>query len=352
MKMKKIILSAVAAIGLSLCNQSVYARSWRINPDPAAKANFTDLNAAVASLEVFNGDTLYLDPGSTFDTKQTLTKGVVVIGTGYGLPDGSIPEATFTGTVYISANNVKMEGCCINSLSANNANYSNFTLERCKIFTISSYLVHDSKIISCLLMKGITGGINYTSGVQIMNSIILGPVTYFKALTLQNNVIVAASGNDNNGLVYKVTNSTITNNIIINTNEGYSVGDDQIPSYYKYFTITSTAPEDDNSINYNVLSSDAAHAFANHPNNKFIGATTADVFTLTGAVDAMYQLKAGSPAAGYGSNGYDCGAFSGPYPYVLSGRPRFIPYIYEAIVPTQPTDGKLNVTLKIRSQNE
>lgn len=100
------------------------------------------------------------------------------------------------------------------------------------------------------------------------------------------------------------------------------------------------------------MSTEAKYAFANYPANKFIGAAMTDVFTLTGVADAMYRLKEGSPAIGYGTNGYDCGAFSGAYPYVISGRPRFIPYIYEAVIPNHPTDGKLNVTLKIKSQNE
>ena len=73
---------------------------------------------------------------------------------------------------------------------------------------------------------------------------------------------------------------------------------------------------------------------------------------MEGGIDAIYELKEGSPALGYGTNGYDCGIFSGPYPFVLSGRPRLVPYIYEATIPNQSTDGKLNITLKIKSQNE
>ena len=52
------------------------------------------------------------------------------------------------------------------------------------------------------------------------------------------------------------------------------------------------------------------------------------------------------------SNGVDCGAFDGLYPYVVNGRPQFVPYIYDAQIPNTPTDGKLNITLKIKSQNE
>lgn len=73
---------------------------------------------------------------------------------------------------------------------------------------------------------------------------------------------------------------------------------------------------------------------------------------MDGTVEEMYKRKEGSPAIGYGANGYDCGAFAGQYPYVISGRPRFMPYIYEANIPNTPTEGKLNITLKIKTQNE
>ena len=101
-----------------------------------------------------------------------------------------------------------------------------------------------------------------------------------------------------------------------------------------------------------MLSTDEAHAWADFPTNKFIGAKVADVFVNEGSQEEKYQLKEGSPALGYGTNGVDCGVFDGEYPYVLCGRPQFVPYIYDAQIPNTPTDGKLNITLKIKSQNE
>lgn len=171
--------------------------------------------------------------------------------------------------------------------------------------------------------------------------------------TITNNVIVY-DGDDSKTdyALVDIKNSNITNNIIINTNTKYSVNSDQSVFYYKNNTIKDITPKSNNTIVRNVFSTEPQHAFPYHPDNKFIGASQEDVFVMEGGIDAMYELKEGSPALGYGTNGYDCGIFSGQYPFVLSGRPRLIPYIYEATIPNQATDGKLNITLKIKSQNE
>ena len=352
--MKHFLFFAVATIGLSLCSQSAQARSWRVNSNPNTKANFASIDDAMASLDVFNGDTIYLDPGCVLNN-QTISKGVTVIGPGYNLEEYGYASVTqLTGNTNISyCKNVKVEGCHIEYLDVSNS--TNITVERCKIRSIK----HQGSSLNCFYLscfiynsKSCFYG-NNQPAFTISNCIILGTIDNFNLSTVTNNVIIGVPYiNNNDYLLRNITNSSITNNIIINTQSRYSVGEDQIPYYYKNNTIANTTVKDGNTISNNVLSTDAQHAFANYPNNKFIGATAADIFTLTGAADAMYKLKEGSPAIGYGTNGYDCGAFSGPYPYVLSGRPRFLPYIYEAIIPNQPTDGKLNVTLKIKSQNE
>jgi hypothetical protein len=357
--MKTFLFSAVAAIGMSLCSQSAQARSWRVNSNPDAKANFASINDAMASLDVFNGDTIYLDPGCVLNN-QTISKGVTVIGPGYNLEESTY-STQLQGTTKIpkGSNSIKIEGC--NMAAIDMVDASNVTVERCKIASASHNSCSNISYLSCFIYgatysKSSIEDMNHST-FTISNCILLNKVSGINnTSTITNNVIIGwARTYYDEGNIYlleNVTNSSITNNIIINTNTRYSVGEDQRPYYYKNNTIKNTAVEDNNTISNNVLSTEAQHAFANYPNNKFIGATAADIFTLTGAADAMYKLKEGSPAIGYGTNGYDCGAFSGPYPYVLSGRPRFLPYIYEAIIPNQPTDGKLNVTLKIKTQNE
>lgn len=350
----KTFLSAVAAIILSLLSLNVQARSWRINSDPAGKANFLSIDDAMASLDVFNGDTLYLDPGCVLSNNQAVSKSVTIIGTGYNLQESASREAIIEA-MYIIASNVKIEGCNVSSkiyYSDNTKNVENLTIERCRVNGIRNNHIYSGKNIkihSCYIGGEIS--LDRTTGCEISNCIITGQIYNINSGTIKNNTILYYADNTYNALE-TIKNSSIVNNIILHVADGYKVDENQKPYYNRNYTISNVSPADNNVINNNVLSTDAEHAFANCPQNKFIGAKPEDVFTLTGTAEEMYRLKDDSPAKGYGTNGYDCGAYSGQYPYVLSGHPRFIPYIYEAIIPNYPTDGKLNVTLKIKSQNE
>jgi hypothetical protein len=186
----------------------------------------------------------------------------------------------------------------------------------------------------------------------LRNSIVLNSVSNINGGIISNNVIIHNPGATTTGFVlFNIKNSTISNNIILNTTT-YTTTSENAVATYNHNTIQNTAVTDYNSINNNVLSNDAAHTWADFPTNKFIGAKVQDVFVNEGNQEEKYRLKEGSPALGYGTNGVDCGAFDGLYPYVVNGRPQFVPYIYDAQIPNTPTDGKLNITLKIKSQNE
>lgn len=354
--MKKILLLALASVTLLLCSEDVCARSWRINSSAEAKADFTSLTDALKSLEVFNGDTLYLDSGC-YVWGTTINKSVTIIGTGFNLAGSPVKEAVIGSGIEIDCGNVKVEGCVINGDVELTSKVVNLTFERCRILGVVSTASGANtvsgpvKLLSCFLGEGIAPykGNNFV----ISNNIIRGRLSNLNSATITNNVIVY-DGTDSKTdyALVDIKNSSISNNIIINTNAKYLVNSDQTVFYYRNNTIKDTTPASNNSIVRNVLSTAAEYAFSNYPDNKFIGATLEDVFVMEGGIDAMYELKEGSPALDYGTNGYDCGIFSGPYPFVLSGRPRLVPYIYEATIPNQSTDGKLNITLKIKSQNE
>lgn len=351
--MKNFLFFAVAAVGLSLGNQSVQARSWRIHSNANVKPDFTSINAAMGSSNVLPGDTLYLEPGCVLNS-QTINKKVVIIGPGYRFTDGTSSPANLNGDTKINGSGVKIEGCCISNLAPVNLKCSDLTVERCEI-TVLSHDGQNSTYRSCL----ITGTdpnyykINFknSSGTIVSNCIFLNIVRGLSSGQFTNNIIVASSTSEK-GVLQEITNSIISNNIIINKRTDYTLDANQNPLFYKNYTIETNTLGSGNTITNNVLSTDAEHAFNDYPNNKFIGATPADIFVMEGIGEEIYRLKEGSPAIGYGTGGYDCGVFSGAFPYVLSGRPRYIPYIYDAVIPNQPTDGKLNVTLKIKSQNE
>ncbi len=358
--MRRILLLALVSVALVFSSEDVCARSWRINSSSEAKADFTSLSDALGSLEVFNGDTLYLDSGC-FVSGTTINKSVTIIGTGFNLAGSPVKEAVIGSNLEIAAADVKVEGCVINgAVQLSAAKAKDVTFERCRILNVvdrssgSLYVINGPvKFLSCFLGKGISINAQEGSNFVLSNNIIRGKLSNLNSATITNNVIVY-DGDDSKTdyALVNITNSNISNNIIINTNTKYSVNTDQTVFYYKNNTIKNITPEYNNSIVRNVLSTESGYAFPNYPDNKFIGAALEDVFVMEGGIDAIYELKEGSPALGYGTNGYDCGIFSGPYPFVLSGRPRLVPYIYEATIPNQSTDGKLNITLKIKSQNE
>jgi hypothetical protein len=228
----------------------------------------------------------------------------------------------------------------------------NVTVERCKVqAVIIEGNSEGIKMIGCY----VTGSINTSRSscpLVLRNSIVLNSVSNINGGIISNNVIIHDTGTSKTGFVLSyIKNSTISNNLIINTTTHTTTSDNAVATY-NHNTIQNTAVTDYNSINNNVLSNDAAHAWADFPTNKFIGAKVEDIFVNEGNQEEKYKLKEGSPALDYGTNGVDCGAFDGLYPYVVNGRPQFVPYIYDAKIPNTPTDGKLNITLKIKSQNE
>lgn len=346
--MKK-LFTMVAVMAL-VCNVA-QAKTWRINNDPEAKADFLSINDAMASLDVYAGDVLYLDPGCRLPL-QTISKGVTIIGTGYNLTESE--EAMVAG-IHIKADNIKLTGVNVSGSIGWLNGYNNIAIERCKAQGISSYSskCDGVKIIGCYITEGVSGGTN-KSPLILRNSIILGQVHNIANGIISNNTIIYNSYTNTGSSyhpLYNINNSTITNNIIINTTT-HTTTTDNVVTNWNYMTIYNTAVTDYNTITNNVLSTDAEHTWADFPTNKFIAAKVEDIFVNEGNQEEKYQLKDGSAAIGYGTNGVDCGAFDGLYPYVLCGRPQFVPYIYDAQIPNTPADGKLNITLKIKSQNE
>ena len=100
--MKKLFFIAAAV----LLSSAVQAKNWRINNDPAAKADFLSINDAMASTDVYAGDVLYLDPGCRLPA-QTISKGVTIIGTGYNLKE---TEEAMVAGITIKASDIKLTG--------------------------------------------------------------------------------------------------------------------------------------------------------------------------------------------------------------------------------------------------
>lgn len=327
--MKKLFFLAAAV----LLSGAMQARNWRINSIPEAKADFPSITDATASADVKDGDVLYLDPGCHLTGDQRVSKGVTIIGTGFNL-GGSEMESSVQN-ITIQCSDVVLTGVHIqNYLNANSTDYKNVEVVRCKIGTVSASA--PMLVASCYITTRVSLG----SNARLYNNIILGPVGMGEGGIMRNNAIVCSQ----NTTFVGTTRCTIVDNIIINT---YNYYPENVNN-----TLYQTDPSYGNDIKGNILSNDADHVYADHPSNAYVGATVADVFVNEGMYDERYRLKEDSPAKGAGYGGNDCGPFAGLYPYVMSCRPKNIPYIYDAIVPNHPTDNKITVTVKAKNQNE
>ena len=326
--MKKLFFLAAAV----LLSGAMQARNWRINNTPEAKADFLSINDAMASADVLNGDVLYLDPGCRLTDLQTISKSVTVIGGGFNLSGDEMESSV--SSINIGCNDVVLRGVNIGSCEDKAWCRTGLVVERCKIGRFGCGYSTTVQVLRCY----ITGSVSLGDNGRLYNNIILGSVSPGEGAIVKNNAIICYPSWTGN---YVVTpeKATVVDNIIINTRENN-------------YTIANVDPSYGNEIMGNILSTDADHVFAEHPSNSFIGATVADVFVNEGVYDELYRLKEDSPAKGAGYTGNDCGPFDGLYPYVMSCRPKNIPYIYEAIVPNRPTDNKITVTVKAKNQYE
>lgn len=339
-------------MGFSLLANTVNARSWRINHDPEAKADFLSINDAMKSADVAEGDVFYLDPGCRLSDQTITRKGVTIYGTGNNFEE---ENPILIGTTHISASSVTLIGIRFNGgISAGGSSCTNNRIERCYIEG-GIKNVYNSLIQNCFI---INGTVNLNDNTKFYNNIVY---YYYNDVSSGDHVIRTENSLiSNNTIIYcnkktvtknaiYCSNSTIKNNIIINTND--KVANDGT-TYYQH-TIYGASISSGNNIVNNVLSTDEANKYADYPTNKYIGnLPLTDIFVCEGEEGEYYRLKEGSPAIGAGATGNDCGAYGGERPYVKWCRPRHMPYIYDAKIPAMPTDDKLNITLKIKTQDE
>jgi len=307
---------------------TVNAKSWRINNNEALKPNFTSINAAMSSEEVQDGDTLYLDPGCTLSDAQTVSKAVTVVGPGYFLENLPYNEAYIGGGLTISAENSKLEGLHANVVTIN---ASHVTLERCRAARISGSYSY-ATIRSCFLYSSVS--YNTISGN--------------KNWTIENCIIVTTSSSYVSA-ISSCTNSIIRNNYIYHTYNRYSYAIADCSGCEitnNIIQAVNSGAELYNVSNCTITNNILSHAYTSWPNNKV------STISISTENDLAYKLSSDSPAKGYATDGGDCGPYGSGYTYVPSGLPFGHPYYTAIQVGSPAKDGKLNVSYKVKVQDE
>ena len=318
---------------------AAHAKIWRVNNSTGVTADFTTLQAAHNGAAP--GDTIHLEPSLNSYGNLSMTKRLVILGTGAFSTINPDLQADAKHPVVdnITINNTGANGSVIsvrfsNGININN-NVANITLTGCvgdaaglfdntnccgrSFIDISNA---DNIVVSRSMVTSIRFASN-SNNIVISNNIVWGLVASDATSdgVITNNVIRAGNASD----AATINNSVVANNIFnrsLNTSfVKCNVGNNFAPG-------SGTAP--------------AGFSFADM--------STVFVNASAGFVDNAFQLKPGSPALGAGEGGIDCGAFGGGNPYRLGATPA-IPSIYRLTVPAAPAGNSMTITFSTRSNN-
>jgi hypothetical protein len=220
------------------------------------------------------------------------------------------------------------------------------TIERCRATSAiqlnTNVSAQYATIRQCYLnhISGRGYSSTYSAYWTIENNIILQTTSTYHVIeslnnpTIRNNYILYNASSSSYYSIAGIQGGIITNNIIFNKNTNNNV----------WFNVTDAV------ITHNVTSSAEK---TNYPDNIYLDNNDETaVFKMEGTYDQQYQLKDDSPANGYATDGGDCGPSGGVYPYVLNGLPAGYPYYSKANIAPRAKNGKINVSLNIKMQNE
>ncbi|MBR1789553.1 MAG: hypothetical protein IJ762_10275 [Bacteroidaceae bacterium] len=340
--MKKISLSLLMLLVAAVGAQAKY---WKIGPSSVTGMDFASINAAMSSTEVAAGDTLYLDQNYNESATQTVTKRVVIIGTGY---DTSFTDegvvARLTGTL-----NLKANGAVVKSVKLTTVQFYNddCILDRCYATSVStqSSTAGMNHVYSCYVNGYIYGYSNTSySQYDIQNCVILSSLYYMQSSIINNNTIITNYSSTSSNTLYAIKNTVITNNIILNIYSG--------SAYYNIELKSDVyASGSGNTIEHNVLSHTGALSY--YPTNKTgYGGSSSELFTQTGNYSNYYKLADKSVAKDYATDGGEVGAHGGMFGCPSGGRPQYIPYFTKVTVGSRSENGKLPVSVTVKIQDE
>lgn len=299
---------------------------------------FARLDSAIIASQ--NGDVVYIPGGTYAIGTVVIDKGVHLVGVGV-IPDSCAATGItmLAGTLkFVSgANNGSMTGIMLSNdvifgTSPSNQYVERFTLFRCNFYNL--YLSFDGTtqnnssflIKECIVRGNIHGG---QSNAEFNNCFIEKDIYRLNAAKFKNNVIFSFY---NNGNGYVLLNSEFINNIFLSASQFYSSSN--------YFF---------NNLFHGSLST-AGYKIGNLtsiPDTSIFVGGNLNYYDYT----KNYHLKESSPGKNAGTDNTDIGVYGSTSPFKDGMLPPFPHIISRNIPAVTGANGKLNIEVKVNTQN-
>ena len=332
MKKNLFFLMAIICTG-----HASFAKIWRVN-NTGVPADFTTAQAANDNASVVNGDTVHFESSATNYGGLTLSKQLVIIGSGYFLgsvatnsnPDLQANTAASTvTTLWITSGGSGSVIMGMTATSTVNIGYggggiNNVLLRRNRfLFAPTFYTSTNIQLIQCYMDGGTLGNSGNATNILLANNIINGYIGFDANAsgTFQNNIFGFLPS-----YTLIMTSFTLRSNIDIAAGVVLTtcIVENNIGNGTQFGTLNG------NQANVNM-----ATVFLGYP---AIGSNS---------TDGRYQLLNPGPAIGTGFGGVDCGAYGNTTAYIKSGMPD-APSIYKLSAPSIVNSNLLNVTLSTK----
>ena len=373
MKTRQFVFILAGIVG-SLISLPANAKIWRVNNQSnydgstlygdnfggtAAFPVFKQVNQAVAFGIVNDGDTIQVEGSTVTYLGTTLTKKLVIIGTGFFLTDNpktsnNVLESKIAWVAFNKGSeNSQIIG--LNVVATGNVadrqvyiNVNGITVKRCRIegaivfgFPLSDVFILQNFFPNTVVNNVFAGNGNVAfvppTDIVFNNNIcqktltwgtpLAKPTTLWPILQCNNNVFDGPDNLANPNLSFSV--SEFKNNILMPVNANVNIAASAGVVAYNIGTLSTQ--------------------FGTADNNLVVPAI-ATLFVTSASPDGAYQVANGSQANNNGSDGSDRGAFGGAAAisrYTLSGLAA-IPVIYGVSTPGA-TSGNLPVTINART---
>ena len=339
------------------------AKVLTVSNDPNQPAMYTTFSDAYKT--AITGDTLYLVGSSTTYQMVDIGKGISVIGSGFNNANERQLETKITdftlsfhqddfGNIISSSSGSKIEGIQCENIyfsASDLIQISNIEIKNCNLTRIFLTKVQSISIHNCIINYAI-----YASGLS---------TAYVENLSVKNNII----GGYMRACYSHNSSTVIANNLFLN----YLTPFDDMKGaniYNNVFCYETTFHRGfSNCIMSKNISTGTQELNISDYDNNVYGENnlinTDPLFKNTPKMNAInysydYRLQDSSPGKNAGTDGKDIGITGGDYPWPLNeggmldftGRPS-LPYIEKMKILNSvvPTNGTLNVSVTVKSQN-